>query len=336
MKVVIDGMGGDNAPQATVEGACMAVNEYGVEIIITGDEKIINEELKKHNYDKSKISVVHTTQVIENTEKPVSAIRSKTDSSMVVALKMVKDNKADVIVSAGSTGALLSGGVFIVKRIKGISRPCICAALPTLEGGFTMISDTGANVDCNPTNLRDFAIMTDIYAKKVHGVKEPRVALANIGTEDGKGNDLIKKTFDVLKEEKTINFIGNMETREILNGVCDIAVCDGFTGNIILKTVEGSVLSLFKKIKEVMMSSTKSKIGALLLKNDLSKVKAILDYSEHGGAPFLGVDGGVIKAHGSSDAKAIKNAINQGIKFSKGNVVEEIKKYISEAGSNKI
>lgn len=327
MKIVIDGMGGDNAPQAVVEGACMAVNEYGVDLIITGDEKQINEELKKYNYDKNKIKVVHTTEVISNDEKPVSAIRRKSDSSMVVALNMVKNKEADVIISAGSTGALLSGGVFIIKRIKGISRPCICAGLPTIDGGFTLISDTGANVDCNKQNLIDFATMTNIYAKKVLNIDNPRVALGNIGTEEGKGNSLVKEVFDELKENKELNFIGNMETREILNGVCDIVICDGFIGNIILKTVEGSVLSLFKKIKDIMTSSTKSKIGALLMKDELKKLKDLLDYSTYGGAPFLGVDGGVIKAHGSSDAKAIKNAINQGIKLYNGNVVEEIKTF---------
>lgn len=330
MKIVIDGMGGDNAPQAVVEGACMAVNEYNVDIVITGDEKAINEELAKHNYNKEKISVVHTTEVITNEEKPVQAIRKKKDSSMVVAMNMVKNKEADIVISAGSTGALLSGGVFIVKRIKGISRPCICATLPTINGGSTMLADTGANVDCDTQNLTDFAFMTDIYARKVLKKDNPKIALANIGVEDGKGNDLVKKSFEILKEEKNINFIGNMETRDILNGVCDVVVCDGFIGNIILKTVEGSVLSLFKKLKEAMMSTTKSKIGALLMKSELMEIKELLDYTSYGGAPFLGVDGGVIKAHGSSNAKSIKNAIYQGIKFHEGNVVEEIKKYVEE------
>ncbi len=328
MKIVIDGMGGDNAPHSTVEGACLAVNEYGVDIILTGDETILKNELKKHKYDESKIKIVHTTEVITNDEKPVYAIRRKTDSSMVVALQMVKNKEADVIISAGSTGALLSGGVFIVKRIKGISRPCICAALPNINGGVVMLSDTGANVDCNTQNLRDFAIMTDIYAKRVMNIENPKVALANIGTEDGKGNDLVKSAFEEIKSIKGINFIGNMETREILNGVCDIVICDGFIGNIILKTVEGSVFSLFKKLKEVMTSTTKSKIGALMMKSELKKIKDLLDYSSYGGAPFLGVDGGVIKAHGSSDSRAIKNAVKQAIKLCEGNVVEEIKKNI--------
>ncbi len=328
MKIVIDGMGGDNAPQAVVEGACMAVNEYGVEIVITGDQDLIQKELEKHTYDKDKISIVHTTQVITNEEKPVQAIRKKKDSSMVVALNMVKNKEADIVISAGSTGALLSGGVFIVKRIKGISRPCICATLPTIDGGATMLADTGANVDCDVQNLKDFAFMTDIYARKVLKKENPRLALANIGTEEGKGNDLLKKSYEEFKQLEGINFVGNMETRDILNGVCDIVVCDGFIGNIILKTVEGSVLSLFKKLKEAMLSTTKSKIGAILMKSELKEIKDLLDYTSYGGAPFLGVEGGVIKAHGSSNAKSIKNAIYQGIKFHEGQVVEEIKKYV--------
>ncbi|KGF10575.1 phosphate acyltransferase [Peptostreptococcus sp. MV1] len=334
MKIVIDGMGGDNAPMAPVEGACMAVKEYGVDIVITGDKDQLEAELAKHDCDKSKIEIVHTTQIITNDEKPVAAIRRKTDSSMVVALNMVKNKEADAMVSAGSTGALLSGGVFVIKRIKGISRPCICTAIPTMDGGVSLLSDTGANVDCNGQQLVDFAAMSNIYAKRVMKIDNPRIALANIGTEEGKGNELLKTTYDLLKDRKDMNFIGNMETREILNGVCDVVICDGFIGNVIVKTLEGTVLSLFKKMKETIMSSTKAKIGALLMKDSLKGLKDSLDYSSHGGAPFLGVEGGLIKAHGSSDARAIKNAIRQAIQFVDGNVVEEIRAYISSDKEN--
>ena len=329
MKIVIDGMGGDNAPMAPVEGACMAVKEYGIDIVITGDKGLLEAELAKYDCDKTKIEIVPTSQVITNDEKPVVATRRKTDSSMVVALHMVKNKKADAMVSAGSTGALLSGGVFVIKRIKGISRPCICTAIPTMDGGLSLLSDTGANVDCDAQQLVDFAAMTNIYAKRVMKIDKPRVALANIGTEEGKGNDLVKTTFDLLKDRNDMNFIGNMETREILNGVCDVVICDGFIGNMIVKTLEGTVLSLFKKLKETMMSSTKAKLGALMMKDSLRGLKDSLDYSSHGGAPFLGVEGGLIKAHGSSDARAIKNAIRQAIQFVDGNVVEEIRAYIS-------
>ena len=209
MKIVIDGMGGDNAPMAPVEGACMAVKEYGIDIVITGDKGLLEAELAKYDCDKTKIEIVHTSQVITNDEKPVVAIRRKTDSSMVVALNMVKNKKADAMVSAGSTGALLSGGVFVIKRIKGISRPCICTAIPTMDGGLSLLSDTGANVDCDAQQLVDFAAMTNIYAKRVMKIDKPRVALANIGTEEGKGNDLVKTTFDLLKDRNDMNFIGN-------------------------------------------------------------------------------------------------------------------------------
>ncbi|WAW14211.1 phosphate acyltransferase PlsX [Peptostreptococcus equinus] len=329
MKIVLDGMGGDNAPRSIVEGAFMAINEYkDIEIIITGDKEKIEKELDDFKCDKSKISIVHTSQVIENEDKPVTAIRSKKDSSMVVALNLVKNKEADVIISAGSTGALLSGGIFILKRIKGISRPCICTCMPTITGGVTLLSDTGANVDCSVENLKDFAVMTDIYARNVLKIENPRVALANNGTEEGKGNSLVKDTYEELKNMPALNFIGNMEPREVLNGVCDIIICDGFVGNMILKTLEGTAISLFKVLKEAMMSSTKSKIGALMMKKDLYKVKSLLDYKEVGGSPFLGIEGGMIKAHGSSDARAIKNAIRQGIALQKGQVVENIKAYI--------
>lgn len=328
MKIVVDGMGGDNAPVEIVKGSVMACNEYGVDIIITGDSTAINNELKKYKYDQSKISVVHTTEVIENDDKPVSAIRKKKDSSLVVALNMVKNKEADLIISAGNTGALLSGGVFILKRIQGIKRPCICATLPTINDKSVLLADTGANVDCDPENLLDFALMTDVYAKNVLGIKSPRISLANIGIEDTKGNDLSKKTYELLSKVDDINFTGNMETRDVLNGVCDIIICDGFTGNILLKTVEGTVLSLMSKIKQLLLSSFISKIGTLLIKGKLGELRSLLDYTEYGGAPFLGVEGGLIKAHGSSNAKAFKNAIHQGIKFHEGRVIEEIKKSI--------
>lgn len=199
MKIVIDGMGGDNAPKSNVEGVVNAIKEYGVDIIITGDKEILENEFAKHEFDKSKLEIVHTTEIIENEDKPVKAIRSKKDSSMVVALRMVKENKADAIVSAGNTGALLAGGLFVVGRIKGIDRPCLCPAIPNVKGGMTLIADGGANADCKPINLVEFAGMSNIYANKVLGIENPRVALANVGIEEGKGNDLAKKSYEELK-----------------------------------------------------------------------------------------------------------------------------------------
>lgn len=329
MKIVIDGMGGDNAPKSNVEGAVNAIKEYQVDLIITGDKDLLEKEFSNYEFDRNKLEIVHTTEIIENEDKPVKAIRSKKDSSMVVALNLVKEGKADAIISAGNTGALLAGGLFVVGRIKGIDRPCLCSAIPNVKRGMTLIADCGANADCKPKNLVEFAAMSNIYSRKVLGLENPKVALANVGLEEGKGNDLVKRSYEEIKK-LDLNFIGNVEAREVINAYTDIIICDGFTGNILLKSAEGVALSVMSLIKETFMASTKSKIGALLIKDDLRKLKSFIDYSEYGEAPLLGLNGGVIKAHGSSDAKAIKNAINQGIKFSKGKVVEDINQFISK------
>ena len=331
MRIVIDGMGGDNAPKSNVEGVVNAIKEYNVDLIITGDKKLLEEEFSKYEFDRSKLEIVNTTEIIENEDKPVKAIRSKKDSSMVVALNLVKEGRADAVISAGNTGALLAGGLFIVGRIKGIDRPCLCPAIPNVKRGMTIIADGGANADCKPKNLVEFAAMSDIYARKVLGYENPRLALANVGIEEGKGNDLVKKSYEELKK-LDLNFIGNIEARDVINAYTDIIVCDGFTGNILLKSAEGVAMSVMGLLKETFMSSTKGKMGALLLKEDLKKLKSFMDYSEYGGAPILGVNGGVIKAHGSSNSLAIKNAIRQGIRFSEGNVIESIKEFIESYG----
>ncbi|MBC5996040.1 phosphate acyltransferase PlsX [Romboutsia ilealis] len=327
MKIAIDGMGGDNAPKSNVEGVVSAIKEYNIDIIITGDKDVLEREFANYEFDRSKLEIVHTTEIIENEDKPVKAIRSKKDSSMVVALRLVKEGKADAVVSAGNTGALLAGGLFVVGRIKGIDRPCLCPAIPNVKRGMTIIADGGANADCKPRNLVEFAAMTNIYSKKVLGIENPRISLANVGAEEGKGNDLMKKSYEELKN-MDINFIGNLEARDVINAKTDVIVCDGFTGNILLKSAEGVAMSVMGLLKETFLSSTKGKIGAMLLKDDLRKLKSFMDYAEYGGAPLLGVNGGVIKAHGSSNSKAIKNAINQGIKFAKGNVLEEIEDFV--------
>ena len=327
MKIAIDGMGGDNAPKSNVEGVVSAIKEYNIDIIITGDKDALEKEFANYEFDRSKLEIVHTTEIIENEDKPVKAIRSKKDSSMVVALRLVKEGKADAVVSAGNTGALLAGGLFVVGRIKGIDRPCLCPAIPNVKRGMTIIADGGANADCKPRNLVEFAAMTNIYSKKVLGIENPRISLANVGAEEGKGNDLMKKSYEELKN-MDINFIGNLEARDVINAKTDIIVCDGFTGNILLKSAEGVAMSVMGLLKETFLSSTKGKIGAMLLKDDLRKLKSFMDYAEYGGAPLLGVNGGVIKAHGSSNSKAIKNAINQGIKFAQGNVLRDIEEFV--------
>lgn len=327
MRIVVDGMGGDNAPKAVVGGVVEAINEFNVEIAITGDEELLEQEFANYEFDRSKLEIIHTTEVIENEDKPVQAIRRKKDSSMVVALNLVKENKADAIVSAGSTGALLTGATLIVGRIKGIDRPCLCPCMPNIKGGMTIIADSGANADCKPRNLSEFAMMSNIYLKKVLGMENPRIGLGNIGSEEGKGNELVKSAYNELKT-MDLNFVGNIEGRDVIESKADVIVCDGFTGNIMLKTCEGVAMGMMKLVKETLMSSFKGKLGALLIKEDMRKLKVFLDYSEYGGAPFLGVKGGVIKAHGSSNSKAIKNAIKQAINFTEGNVVEDIEAYI--------
>lgn len=312
MKIAIDAMGGDNAPEAIVKGSIEARDEYNLNIILSGKENEIKKILEKNTSNFSKIEIINAEDVIENDDKPVLAIRRKKESSLVKALHAVKNKEADAIVSAGSTGALLAGGTLVLGRIKGIERPAIGALIPMMSGGFCLLIDSGANVDSKPEFLYDFAIMGDIYLKKVMNIKSPRIALANIGTEKTKGDKLTVDTYELLENNKLdLNFTGNIEARDILKGKADIVVCDGFTGNMILKTMEGTVAEVMNGLKEEIMSNTRSKIGGALIKPALKNFKSKFDYSEHGGAPLLGVKAPLIKAHGSSDARAIKNAIRQ-------------------------
>ncbi|WMJ76300.1 MULTISPECIES: phosphate acyltransferase PlsX [unclassified Sedimentibacter] len=329
MRIAVDAMGGDNAPEAIVRGAVNARDEYNVSIIFSGKETEIKRELEKNTSDFDNIEIINAEEVISNDDKPVMALRRKKDSSLVKALNAVKSKEADAIVSAGSTGALLAGATLIAGRIKGIERPAIGSLIPNMNGGFALLIDSGANVDSKPEFLYDFAIMGDIYLKKVFDLKSPRIALANIGTEKTKGDKLTLETYSLLENTALpLNFTGNIEAREILHGKADIIVCDGFVGNMILKTLEGTVLELMKGIKNELMSSTRTKIGAALIKPALLKFKSKLDYSEHGGAPILGVKETVVKAHGSSDDKAFKNAIRQAKICFENNVNELIEESI--------
>ena len=326
MKIAIDGMGGDNAPAAVVEGAIKAVKEYdNIELVITGPIDVINSELAKYTYSKERITVVDAKEVILPSEHPVMALRKKKDSSIVKALNLVKEGSCDGIISGGSTGAFLAGCTLIVGRIKGVERPALAPIMPGRRGNF-MIVDVGANVDCKPSFLVQFAKMGKIYCQKVFNVKNPTIGLINIGEEEEKGNELTKATFKLLKEEKDLNFKGNIEPREIPTGDTNILVSDGFVGNTALKMYEGSASSILGIIKdEVLNSSIVSKLGIMLLKPVLKNLLKKFDYKEYGGAPFLGVDGICIKAHGSSDGKAFKNAIRQAKIFYENNVLEDIK-----------
>lgn len=327
MKIIVDGMGGDNSPDAIVEGCVDAVKELGLNVIIVGAREIIENELSKYDYPKERIDIINSTEIITNEEEPALAIRRKKDSSMVVGLRALREGLGDGFVSAGSTGALLAGGLFIVKRIDGIERAALATVYPTTKG-VSLLLDLGANVDCKPEYLKQFAIMGSIYSEKILKVKNPRVGLANIGTEKGKGNQLVRQAYELI-EDSNLNFIGNVEARDIPVGAADVVVCDGFVGNVILKLTEGMAKALFTSLKEEFTKSFQSKIGALLLKKQLKSFVGMLDYREYGGAPLLGLKQPVVKAHGSSDAFAIKNAIRQVKEFIEMDVINIIEKDIN-------
>ena len=326
MRIAIDGMGGDNAPQAVVNGVVQALNEFDdLEFFITGPEDIIKEQLKQENYTGDKITIVDAKEVISTNEHPVMAIRKKKDSSLCKALNLVKEKKCDAVLSAGSTGAFLAGCNFIVGRIKGVKRPALTPIMPGKNAPF-MIVDAGANVDCKPEYLVQFAHMGREYYKGVLKAENPSIGLVNIGAEEEKGNELTKNTYQLLKNEEGLNFVGNVEPRDVTLGDTNVLVCDGFAGNTILKMYEGTASTILKIIKDEMLSSgIKAKVGALLLKPVFKSIKKKFDYKEYGGAPFLGVDGICIKAHGSSDGKAFKNAIRQSKQFYDSKVLEKIK-----------
>ena len=326
--VALDVMGGDNAPKEMIKGAVQALEKTdAVQVLLVGKEDVIRAELAQYTYDKARIEVVNATEVIETAEPPVNAIRRKKDSSIVVGMKLVKEGQADAFVSAGSSGAVLVGGQVIVGRIKGVERPPLAPLIPT-EKGVSLLVDCGANVDARPSHLVQFAKMGSIYMEHVVGIKNPKVGIVNIGAEEEKGNALVKETFPLLKGEKNINFIGSVEAREIPHGQADVIVCEAFAGNIILKLFEGVGSVLISEIKKGMMGSLRSKIGALLVKPALKKTLKSFDSSEYGGAPLLGLNGLVVKTHGSSTAKEICNTIIQCVTFKEQKINEKIKESI--------
>lgn len=324
IRVAVDAMGGDNAPGEVIKGTVEALNaSREIEVFLVGDQAAIEPILSKYDYDKERLTIVHASEVISNNEPPAIAIKKKKDSSIVVAQRMVKEGKADAFVSAGCTGAVLVGGHLIVGRIKGIERPALAPLIPTLNG-FSLLIDCGANVDAKPSNLVQFARMGSIYMENIMGRKNPKVAIVNIGAEEEKGNALVKATYPLLKECKDINFVGNVEARDIPNGDVDVIVCEAFVGNVILKMYEGVAGALVGKIKETMMASMKTKIGALLIKDELKKTMKAFDTSDYGGAPMLGLKGLVVKTHGNSKAQEIKQSILQCIAFKQQDISGKI------------
>ncbi len=328
VKVAVDAMGGDNAPQEIVKGAVEAVCESDrVKVCLTGPQDVLERELANYTYPKDRIEIVPASEIIETAEPPVMAIRKKKDSSLVKALTLVKDGVCDAYVSAGSTGATLVGGQVIVGRIKGVERPPLAPLIPTANG-CSLLIDCGANVDARPSHLVQFAKMGSIYMEYVMGIKNPRVGIVNIGAEEEKGNALVKETFPLLKNCPDINFIGSVEARDIPAGAADVIVCEAFVGNVILKTYEGVGATLIEKVKAGMMTSLRSKIGALLVKPALKQTLKAFDLEQYGGAPLLGLKGLVVKTHGSSKAVEIKNSILQCITFTEQKINERIREML--------
>lgn len=330
MRIILDGMGGDFAPEEIVKGAVAAAAEIEDEIVIVGDPDAIREQLKKNRYTGKQISIEPAHDVITMEDSPVKAIKRKTDSSMVVGLNMVKDGKGDMFVSAGNTGALIVGARLLLGRIRGIDRPALASIYPNMDGGEpNLLVDAGASSESKALNLLEYGLMGSIYAEKVWGRNDPKVGLVNLGAEETKGTSVTKDAYKMLSDSK-LNFIGNVEGRDLPRGACDVIVCDGFTGNVVLKLTEGVALSIFKLVKATLMSSLKTKLGGLLVKSDLNTLKEEFDYEEYGGAPVLGVNGPVIKMHGSSNAKAVKSAIVRGLPYVRENVVDIIKNEMLE------
>lgn len=325
MRIFVDAMGGDFAPQAPVEGAVEALRRYpNIEITLAGDLKQVEPLLKDCDDVRGRITLLDAPEVITNHESPVMGVRTKKNSATVQGMLQLKEKQADGFVSAGSTGAVLAGGMFRLGRIEGVERPALAPLLPNGKGYFLLI-DCGANVDCKPEYLQQFGVMGDAYMKGVMGLKQPRVGLINIGAESEKGNALVKAVYPMM-EQASYHFIGNVEARDITGDQADVLVCDGFSGNLILKFMEGVSGTLMGMIKKELMADTRSKIGALISKPAFKRVKKAMDYTEVGGAPLLGVQGAVVKAHGSSNAHAFSCAIGQCVKMIDGHVVEIIEK----------
>ncbi|MDD4200592.1 MAG: phosphate acyltransferase PlsX [Eubacteriales bacterium] len=325
MKIILDGMGGDNAPAEIVKGAVQAVAEISDEIIIVGELGAILEELENNGYQGEQISVKAASELITMEDSPVKAIRTKTDSSLVVAFNMLKDGEGDMLVSAGNTGAIMVGARLILGRIRGIDRPALASIFPNMNGDEpNLLVDAGASSESKAINLLEYALMGSTYVEKVWGRDNPRVGLVNLGTEESKGTSVTKDAYQMILNSH-MNFVGNVEGRDLPKGVCDVIVCDGFTGNVILKLTEGLAMSIFKLIKETFRSGLKNMIGGAFAKSGLTKLKEEFDYEEYGGAPVLGVNGPVIKMHGSSNAKAVKSAILRGLPYARENVVDIIR-----------
>ena len=326
-KIAIDVMSGDHAPVEIIKGCIEASKETSATLILVGNKEIITKELKQYTYKEEQIEIVDAQDVITMEDSPVMAIRRKKDSSMVVALNLVKDKKVDGIVSAGNTGALLAGGTFIVGRLKGVERPALASLIP-VDNGFSLLMDCGANVDAKASYLVQFSQMGHIYMKELMNIEKPRIGLINIGVEEEKGNALVKETYGLL-QESNLNFIGNIEARDISDGQADVLICDGFVGNVVLKQMEGFGMFIFNLLKEELTKTLRTKLGAMVIMPALKSLKKKFDYAEQGGAPLLGLNGLVLKTHGSAKAKQIKYTILQAARLADQDLVSKIEQNIN-------
>ncbi len=329
MKIIVDAFGGDNAPLEILKGCEMAVNENGYEILLTGDEEKIKACASENGISLKNMTVYNAPDVISMEDHPDCILKDKSDSSMAVGMRLLATEKGDAFVTAGSTGAAVIGSTFIVKRIKGVKRAALATILPNDDGGNFMVLDVGANVECRPEALTQFGVMGSEYMKAFLGNDNPRVGLLNVGTEDTKGGDLQKETFALLKQ-MPINFIGNVEARDIMFGAADVIVCDGFSGNVMLKSIEGVAQFLMKNLKDVFYKSALTKLCAAPLKSSLGEFKKKLDYTEIGGAPLMGISKPVIKAHGNSKAKAFKNAVTQAAVYVQSGAIDKISEVVKK------
>ncbi len=334
MRIIVDAFGGDNAPLEILKGCAQAVEEFNIDILLCGNEDKIREAAAENDISLEHMDILHAEDVMSMEDHPTAIIKEKKQSSMAVGMRALHDGMGDAFVTAGSTGAALVGATFLVKRIKGIKRAALATILPTDDGSNVIVLDVGANADCRPEMLVQFAVMGHEYMKNQMQVENPRVALLNVGTEDTKGGELQLATFAQLKEAP-INFIGNVEARDVLNGVCDVLVCDGFSGNVFLKTCEGTISLVMHNIKSILSKNIFTKLAAALIMDGLKGFKKKMDYTEVGGAPLLGVAHPVIKAHGNSKARAFKNAIRQAVEFAQAGVIDKISASVSkESESN--
>ena len=333
IKILVDTLGGDNSPSANVEGAVKALSSIDdLEVVLVGDEKVISEQLKNFTFDASRLSIVHAPDEISCNDKPTEAIKTKKESSLYKCYEILRtDETVHGMVSTGSTGAILAGAVLRLGRIKGIKRPAFCPILPTMKGSLVGICDSGANVDCDSVQLTQFAVMADLYLKKAYGVESPKVALLNVGVEEEKGDLLRKETFAALKANDKSNVVGNMEGRDLLSGNYDLVVCDGFSGNVLLKSTEGACLEMLKMLKKTFMKNLKNRIAAGILKKDVYALKDFMDYNNYGGAVLLGANKTVVKGHGSSKAVSVFHCIEQAYNMEKENLREAISQAVAQA-----